>query len=256
MSFASSLLDKLNAAIPAPLAQFDAFPKVPSTYKLRSDQRGFLTLFVRFITFLLMLIDIGEFVLGWPDHEFSVDARQFVSVDLRDAVGNHLFLSSTAASCRGRVPGTPQTIGIRCDSDKFDVGQAMALKEHTNLLSARQVVAQSRKSRGFFMTLFQWTSRAVLSKVQARARRGRMSHQQAGRGQEDYCEPAHHNARARVLKPQTWSITMMNLFHVITEFSFEPYFPDITHPLGNSLEVTHKPFIVYQYFHPSPGFQG
>lgn len=30
----------------------------------------------------------------------------------------------------------------------------------------------------------------------------------------------------------------MNLSHVITEFSFGPYFPDITQPLDNSFEVT------------------
>jgi hypothetical protein len=32
----------------------------------------------------------------------------------------------------------------------------------------------------------------------------------------------------------------MNLSHVITEFSFGPYFPDIVQPLDNSFEVTDK----------------
>lgn len=31
---------------------------------------------------------------------------------------------------------------------------------------------------------------------------------------------------------------VMNLSHVITEFSFGPYFPDITQPLDNSFELT------------------
>ena len=30
----------------------------------------------------------------------------------------------------------------------------------------------------------------------------------------------------------------MNLSHVINEFSFGPYFPDITQPLDNSFEIT------------------
>ena len=34
--------------------------------------------------------------------------------------------------------------------------------------------------------------------------------------------------------------TAMNLSHVITEFSFGKYFPDITQPLDNSFEVTHE----------------
>jgi hypothetical protein len=40
----------------------------------------------------------------------------------------------------------------------------------------------------------------------------------------------------------------MNLSHVITEFSFGPYFPDITQPLDYSYEATDEPFIAYQYF--------
>ena len=31
---------------------------------------------------------------------------------------------------------------------------------------------------------------------------------------------------------------VMNLSHVITEFSFGPYFPDMTQPLDNSFELT------------------
>ena len=69
----SSLLDKLDELVPAPLAQFDAFPKVPSTYKTRSESRGFLTIFVAFCAFLLVLNDLGEYIWGWPDYEFGVD---------------------------------------------------------------------------------------------------------------------------------------------------------------------------------------
>lgn len=69
----TSLLSKLDSAVPATLTKFDAFPKLPSTYKQRSQSRGFLTLFVAFITFLLLLNDIGEYVWGWPDYEFNVD---------------------------------------------------------------------------------------------------------------------------------------------------------------------------------------
>jgi predicted RND superfamily exporter protein len=35
------------------------------------------------------------------------------------------------------------------------------------------------------------------------------------------------------------SISVMNMSHVITEFSFGKYFPEITQPLDNSFEVTH-----------------
>lgn len=67
----SSLLEKLDQV--APLAKLDAFPKVPSAYKTRSESRGFMTLFVALMAFMLVLNDIGEFIWGWPDYEFSVD---------------------------------------------------------------------------------------------------------------------------------------------------------------------------------------
>lgn len=68
-----SLLDKLDQLVPQPLAQFDAFPKLPASYKARSESRGFLTIFVAFLAFLLVLNDLGEFIWGWPDFEFGVE---------------------------------------------------------------------------------------------------------------------------------------------------------------------------------------
>ena len=69
-----SILDKLDEIVPAPLEKFDAFPKLPSTYKSRSESRGFLTLFVAFLASVLVLNDLGEYIWGWPDYEFSIDS--------------------------------------------------------------------------------------------------------------------------------------------------------------------------------------
>lgn len=79
-----SLLDKLDGVVPAGLARLDAFPKIPSTYKARSESRGFLTLFVILIAFLLVLNDLAEYVWGWPDYEFNVDnrAKNYMSVNV------------------------------------------------------------------------------------------------------------------------------------------------------------------------------
>ncbi|GJE85614.1 endoplasmic reticulum vesicle transporter-domain-containing protein [Phanerochaete sordida] len=243
-----SLLDKLDTMVPT-LAEFDAFPKLPTTYKARSESRGFLTVFVTFMAFLLVLNDLGEFIWGWPDYEFSVDRDQssdlrvnvdmlvnmpcqYLSVDLRDAVGDRLYLSSS----------------FRRDGTLFDIGQATALKEHAASLSARQAVAQSRKSRGLFATLFRRNSdgfrptynykpgasacrvygTVAVKKVTANLHITTLGHGYASHQHVD------HN--------------LMNLSHVITEFSFGPYFPDMTQPLDNSFELTEDPFVSYQYF--------
>lgn len=44
----------------------------------------------------------------------------------------------------------------------------------------------------------------------------------------------------------------MNLSHVITEFSFGPFFPEIVQPLDNSYESTDKrKFSMFRYRHVS-----
>lgn len=99
-----SLLDKLDALAPESIKSFDAFPKLPATYKSRSESRGFLTVFVAFLAFLLVLNDIGEFIWGWPDQEFAVDRddSSFMNVNV-DLVVNmpcrcEFLLSSRAFS--------------------------------------------------------------------------------------------------------------------------------------------------------------
>ena len=39
--------------------------------------------------------------------------------------------------------------------------------------------------------------------------------------------------------------TVMNLSHVITEFSFGKHFPEITQPLDNSFEITHDRMLFF-----------
>ncbi|THH31202.1 hypothetical protein EUX98_g2981 [Antrodiella citrinella] len=244
-----TLLDKLDEIVPAPLAQFDAFPKLHSSYKSRSESRGFLTIFVAFVAFLLVLNDLGEYIWGWPDHEFSVDTDmandmnvnvdlvvnmpcQYLSVDLRDAVGDRLYLSD----------------GFRRDGTLFDVGQATALKEHAEALSARQAISQSRKSRGFFTTLFRRSTSEY---------RPTYNYQSDGSACRVYGTIPVKKVTANLhittlghgyVSAQHVDHRLMNLSHVITEFSFGPYFPEITQPLDNSFELTDQSFVAYQYF--------
>jgi hypothetical protein len=231
------------------LSNFDAFTKLPSTYKARSESRGFITLFVAFLAFILVVNDIGEYFWGWPDFEFSVDDSSskylsinldmvvampcgFLSVDLRDAMGDRLFLTG----------------GFRRDGVLFDVGLATALKEHAAALSARQAIAQSRKSRGLFTWLYnrekslfkptydykpgesacRISGTLAVKRVMANLHITTLGHGYASHSHVDHKQ--------------------MNLSHIITEFSFGPHFPDIVQPLDNSFEATDKNFIAFQYF--------
>lgn len=75
-----SLLEQLDDV--APIKQFDAFPKLPATYKARTKFGGVMTVFVCCLSFLLILNDIGEFIWGWTDYEFSVDREKYGLLDL------------------------------------------------------------------------------------------------------------------------------------------------------------------------------
>jgi hypothetical protein len=86
-----SILEKLDSI--APLKQFDAFPKLPNTYRSRTSYGGFMTIGVLALCILLVLNDLAEFLWGWPDYEFDVDkdvARTMaINVDLVVAMPCH-----------------------------------------------------------------------------------------------------------------------------------------------------------------------
>jgi endoplasmic reticulum-Golgi intermediate compartment protein 2 len=84
MAALAPVLAKLEEAIPASLTKFDAFPKMPSAYKARSESRGFVTLLIAVITGLLMLNDLAEYIWGWTDFEFGVDdnKRSYFPINL------------------------------------------------------------------------------------------------------------------------------------------------------------------------------
>ncbi|KAJ7024097.1 endoplasmic reticulum-golgi intermediate compartment-domain-containing protein, partial [Mycena alexandri] len=215
------------------LAQFDAFPKLPSTYRARSNSRGVLTLLVCLVTFTLMLNDIGEWLFGWPDHELSVDGGtgsfmtinvdlvvampcSFISMDLRDTVGDRMFLSNAR-------------LGIRRDGVKFDIGQATTLK-----------------CVRFHLPYF--TLMLIHFYSTPRAHSEALSHEPDAKGcrvsgQLDV-KKATANLHIMTLghgyaSHELWTISvLMNLSHVITEFPFGSFFPDITQPLDNSFELT------------------
>lgn len=63
----------LDRIAPKGLNQFDAFPKLPSTYKEHSGSRGALTILIGLLAFVFVLNDIGEWIWGWPSYGFSVE---------------------------------------------------------------------------------------------------------------------------------------------------------------------------------------
>jgi hypothetical protein len=68
-----SFLEVLESSLPASLEKFDAFPKLPSSYKARTSSGGIFSIGIILLCFLLTLNDVGEYFFGWPDQEFSME---------------------------------------------------------------------------------------------------------------------------------------------------------------------------------------
>ncbi|OXC62219.1 endoplasmic reticulum-Golgi intermediate compartment protein 2 [Cryptococcus neoformans MW-RSA852] len=141
-----SLLEELDKI--APIKSFDAFPKVESTYTIKSRRGGVLTAVVGLIIFLLVLNDLGEYLYGAPDYAFQVDSDiqkdlqlnvdltvampcRYLTIDLRDAVGDRLHLSNSFAK----------------DGTQFNVGKATCIKNSpsTTIPSASEIISSSRR---------------------------------------------------------------------------------------------------------------
>jgi Endoplasmic Reticulum-Golgi Intermediate Compartment (ERGIC) len=81
MADEKSILEQLDQLGP-PLKQFDAFPKLPASYKARSRGGGVLTIFVILLSIVLVLNDVAEYIWGWTDYEFSVDRDRASLLDV------------------------------------------------------------------------------------------------------------------------------------------------------------------------------
>ncbi|KAH7101967.1 DUF1692-domain-containing protein [Auriculariales sp. MPI-PUGE-AT-0066] len=248
----TGLMEKLDS-LGEPLKAFDAFPKVQATYKTRRGGGGLITVLACALSVLLILNDVAEYLWGWSDHEFSVDrSRQsyipinfdivvampctYLSVDIRDAVGDRLHLSD----------------GLKRDSTVWDNSAAHRMANHSTRVNALDVVRESRKSRGFF---------SIFTSAPKPQFKPTYTHINTGKAVGNACRvygsmyvkkvtanlhitTAGHGYASHVHTDHT----MMNLSHVISEFSFGPFIPDISQPLDNTFELAKDPFMAYQYF--------
>ncbi|KAG8925202.1 hypothetical protein FRC02_009861, partial [Tulasnella sp. 418] len=245
----NSLLDKLDSIVP--VREFDAFPKVHTTYTERSSFGGIATVAVILLSFFLSLNDLGEFIWGWPDHEFAVDKVYkntmninldmtinmpcySLSVDVRDAIGDRVHLTNSFTR----------------DGTTFDTRQAHILQSHGEASqSVSEVITKARKKSGGLFGFWKGKPKPkfgptynhvpdgsacrIYGTVEAKRVTGNLHITTLGHG---YASHEHTDHK------------LMNLSHVITELSFGPYFPDIAQPLDYSLEISDQPFSMFQYF--------
>jgi hypothetical protein len=92
-----SLLEQLDEI--APIKKFDAFPKLPSSYRSRTKFGGLMTIVVVALSLMLILNDVAEFIWGWSDYEFAVDRDQHRLLNI-----NVDIVVNTPCGCEYRKP--------------------------------------------------------------------------------------------------------------------------------------------------------
>ncbi|KAK1924342.1 putative ER to Golgi transport-related protein [Papiliotrema laurentii] len=255
-----SLLEELDKI--APIKSFDAFPKVESTYTSQSRRGGVLTTIVGLLIFVLVLNDLGEYMYGNPDFAFSVDQElekdlqlnvdltvampcHYLSIDLRDAVGDRLHLSDDFVK----------------DGTTFEIGRSKSDQLEPTAPSASQIISSSRRKTPNQRTTFSGIRRLFASSP--RPRKSQASYRPTYDKVED--GPACRIYGSVEVKKVTANLhvttlghgymslehtdhQLMNLSHIVHEFSFGPFFPAITQPLDMTYKSTDQPFTIFQYF--------
>ncbi|WVR06893.1 hypothetical protein IAU60_003929 [Kwoniella sp. DSM 27419] len=259
-----TLLEELDKI--APIKSFDAFPKVQATYTVRSRRGGVLTAIVGLITFLLVLNDLGEYLYGAPDYSFHVDQElqkdlqlnvdltvampcHYLTIDLRDAVGDRLHLSNSfvkdgtrystagATSMKLAAPTSPSASEIIASSRRRTPNQKRTFSGIQRLLFAPPHQRSISKSQAAYRPTYDKVPDGpacrIYGSVDVKKVTANLHITTLGHGYMSFEHTDHK---------------LMNLSHVVHEFSFGPFFPAISQPLDKSFESAKDPFTIFQYF--------
>ncbi|GAA5918661.1 hypothetical protein JCM6882_004178, partial [Rhodosporidiobolus microsporus] len=145
-----------------------------------------------------------------------------LTVDVRDAVGDRLHVSDE----------------FKKDGTTFEVGKAQAMKSLSSMRdrSASEMLRDSKGRRVFTKTanaIENGPACRIYGSMDVKKVTGNLHITTLGHGYLSWEHTDH---------------ALMNLSHVIHEFSFGPYFPRIVQPLDNSVETTSAHFHIFQYF--------
>lgn len=262
-------------AHPPPLASFDAFKKTSASYKERSTRGAFLTIVLAILLSLLVYSELKQYLWGEPDYSFSVDRQvgremqinvdvtiatpcHFLTIDVRDAVGDRLHISDE----------------FKKEGTTFEIGQAQRLQlslplttSQTTRLPSPPLSNRPQKTRvtnppsRIPRNLHALSSLSASSLIRAATSRRSPQFTKTSHLVENgpacrvfgimHVKKVTGNLHITTLGHGylSWEHTdhaLMNLSHVIHEFSFGDYFPRIAQPLDNSVWV--PGFLVLPFF--------
>lgn len=242
----ADLLDSLDR-LPK-IRQFDAFPKTQSIYTQRSSRGGLLTILSTITLLYLLWAELSSYLYGERAYSFAVDSQiqstmqinlditvamqcHYLTVDVRDAVGDRLHVSDSEFT----KDGTTFEIG---HADRLDAmpRQEISAEKTINAARRRPSVLYRKKPQNKKFSkqqAFRKTAHVVpegpacriYGSMEVKRVTGNLHITTLGHGYLSFEHTDHK---------------LMNLSHVIHEYSFGPYFPEIAQPLDSSVETTDK----------------
>ncbi|GEM12755.1 endoplasmic reticulum-Golgi intermediate compartment protein 3 [Rhodotorula toruloides] len=191
------------------------FASTNPTYREKTTRGGVFTVLVGLVVAVLVWHETREFLWGEAGYEFSVDRGIAHELQLN-------FDATVATPCHYLTVDVRDAVGDRLhvsdefkkDGTTFDVGQAQHLESQR---ASKEASA----------------SKMIYGSMEVKKVTGNLHITTLGHGYLSWEHTDH---------------ALMNLSHVIHEFSFGPYFPRIVQPLDNSVEITSVPFHIFQYF--------
>ncbi|CAH2355308.1 ER-derived vesicles protein Erv41p [[Candida] railenensis] len=219
---------------------FDAFPKVDAQHQVRSTRGGFSTLLTILCGLLIFWVEVGGYVGGYVDHQFSVDKNlnsqltinldlivnmpcEFVHTNVMD-ITDDKFLAGELLNYAGIHWFLPLGFNINNVNDKHstpDLDEIMQESFRAEYLSQGLKVDEGAPACHIFGSI-------PVNQV-----KGDFHITAKGLGYRD----RHHVSKEA-----------LNFSHVINEFSFGEFYPFIDNPLDQTGKVTDEKFIAYKYY--------
>lgn len=219
---------------------FDAFPKVDSQHTVRSSRGGFSTLVTIVCGLLILWIEVGGFLGGYVDHQFTIDEKvrsdlslnldmlvampcEFIHTNVKDITDDR-FLAGELLNFEGTNFFLPGGFAINSQNDEHDTPDLDEIMQES--LRAEFRVAGARANEGA-------PACHIFGSIPVNQVKGDFHITGKGFGYFD-----------RLNVPYE----ALNFSHVISEFSYGEFFPFIDNPLDFTGKVTDEKLQAYKYF--------
>lgn len=219
---------------------FDAFPKVDAQHQVRSSRGGFSTLLTIFCGLLILWVEVGGFLGGYVDHQFTVDPEirsqllinmdllvampcEFIHTNVMD-ITDDKFLAGELLNFEGTNFFLPPTFDINNENAKYETPELDEVMQES--LRAQFMSEGHRSNQGA-------PGCHIFGSIPVNQVSGDFHITGKGIGYRD-----------RLNVP----MDALNFSHVINEFSYGEFYPFINNPLDFSGKTTEDSLQAYKYY--------